>query len=207
MNGAAVKRGIDLVLGSVLLVLCAPALVVVGILIRRQMGSPVLFRQPRVGEHGAIFPLWKFRTMRSPVYPDQPDEERITPLGQTLRRWSLDELPELVHVVSGRMSLVGPRPLLPEYLPRYTPRQALRHTVPPGITGWAQVNGRNATSWEDRLEMDAWYVEHRSLALDVRILLMTVGEVLRGQGVSAGGHATMPKFQGNAAVDDEDSSP
>jgi sugar transferase EpsL len=163
-------------------------------------GSPVLFRQQRPGLHGRPFEVLKFRTMTDERGPDGellPDEHRLTGFGKTLRSTSLDELPELWNVIRGDMSLVGPRPLLMEYLPRYSPRQARRHEVRPGVTGWAQVNGRNAPDWEERLEMDVWYVENRTFLLDLRILLRTVLAVLRREGISREGHATAPKFGGS----------
>ncbi len=171
----------------------------VAIAIRIGMGSPVLFRQDRPGKDGRVFRLMKFRTMRDAkdkAGRDLPDAERLTPLGKFLRATSLDELPQLWHVLCGDMSLVGPRPLLVRYLDRYSPRQARRHDVKPGITGWAQVNGRNAVCWEKRLEMDVWYVENWSLALDLRILLLTLRKVFVREGISAAGEATMSEFMG-----------
>lgn len=194
------KRLIDVVLGGAALVVLAPVLAVVGLLVRLKLGSPVLFRQERAGLHGEPFVLTKFRTMtdeRSPAGVLLPDEERLPPFGRMLRSTSLDELPELVHVVRGEMSLVGPRPLPTTYLERYSPRQARRHEVRPGLTGWAQVNGRNTTDWPDRLEMDVWYVEHRSLWLDLRIIARTIGVVLGRGGVSEDGQATMTEFRGD----------
>jgi len=163
------------------------------------MGTPVLFRQTRPGLDGNPFSLLKFRTMN--VMTDSlghllPDSQRLTRVGLLMRRLSLDELPQLWNVVRGDMSLVGPRPLLVQYLPRYTPEQARRHEVMPGITGWAQINGRNALNWEEKLALDTWYVEHRGLGLDVKILAMTVWRVLKRDGVSNGEHATMPEFMG-----------
>jgi sugar transferase EpsL len=158
-----------------------------------------LFRQTRIGLRGRKFDFIKFRTMRDARGPDGrllPDGERLTGLGDLLRRWSLDELPQLWNVMRGEMSLVGPRPLLPQYLPRYSARQARRHEIKPGITGWAQVNGRNTLSWEEKFELDVWYVEHQSFPLDCRILWMTLVQVLRHQGIAASGHATMPEFMG-----------
>jgi lipopolysaccharide/colanic/teichoic acid biosynthesis glycosyltransferase len=169
-------------------------------LIRRKLGSPVLFRQVRPGQHGKPFNMVKFRTMTDERGPDGawlPDALRLTPFGRFLRASSLDELPELWNVLKGEMSLVGPRPLLMEYLPLYTPEQARRHEVRPGITGWAQVNGRNAISWADKFALDVWYVDHRSLWLDVRILWLTVRKVLVRDGISAAGEATMPRFEGD----------
>lgn len=181
--------------------LTAPILGAACLAVRATMGSPVFFRQKRPGRDGQRFELLKLRTMR-PARPGEgaeTDGQRLTSLGRFLRRTSLDELPTLWNVLRGDMSLVGPRPLLVQYLDRYTPRQARRHEVEPGVTGWAQVNGRNALSWEERFEHDVWYVDHRSLALDVRILLLTVLKVLRRDGISHGGHATMPEFTGSAA--------
>jgi lipopolysaccharide/colanic/teichoic acid biosynthesis glycosyltransferase len=188
------KRAFDLVASATLLLVLAPVLLVVALLILFFEGAPVLFRQERPGLYGRPFRLYKFRTMRA---GDGPDEERLTGLGRALRRASLDELPQLVNVLRGEMSLVGPRPLLTEYLPLYSARQARRHEVRPGITGWAQVNGRNTTDWPERFEFDVWYVEHRSFALDLRILVLTLTRVLSGSGVSQAGRATMEKFRGN----------
>ena len=165
------------------------------------LGAPVLFRQRRIGKASAEFEFLKFRTMLEFRGEDgrlAPDEERITPFGRFLRKTSMDELPQLINVLRGEMHLVGPRPLLPEYLPRYTARQARRHEVKPGITGWAQVNGRNGLSWEKKFELDVWYVDHRSLWLDVKILWMTSLKVLRREGISQDGHVTMPEFTGSA---------
>jgi lipopolysaccharide/colanic/teichoic acid biosynthesis glycosyltransferase len=195
-----IKRGLDIGLAATALVLAAPVLLLVAIAVRVNLGGPVLFRQQRPGLHGRPFTMVKFRTMRDALGRDGrplPDADRLTPFGTLLRSTSLDELPELWNVVRGDMSLVGPRPLLMEYLDRYTPEQARRHEVRPGVTGWAQVNGRNALSWEERFRLDVWYVEHRSLRLDLRILLRTLALVLRRTGVSAQGDATMPVFQGN----------
>ena len=195
-----IKRGLDIGLAAMALVLAAPVLLLVAIAVRVNLGGPVLFRQQRPGLHGRPFTMVKFRTMRDALGRDGrqlPDADRLTPFGTLLRSTSLDELPELWNVVRGDMSLVGPRPLLMEYLDRYTPEQARRHEVRPGVTGWAQVNGRNALSWEERFRLDVWYVEHRSLRLDLRILLRTLALVLRRTGVSAQGDATMPVFQGN----------
>lgn len=196
-----IKRLFDLFLASIALVLLVPVLVVVALLVLVELGPPVLFRQQRPGYDGRLFVLWKFRTMRG-VADDlsaEEDEARLSPWGQMLRMTSLDELPELWNVLRGDMSLVGPRPLLPEYLPLYSPRQARRHEVRPGITGWAQVNGRNALSWEERLELDVWYVENRGFWLDVKILWLTVLTVLRREGISHPGHATMERFTGSKA--------
>jgi lipopolysaccharide/colanic/teichoic acid biosynthesis glycosyltransferase len=196
----ALKRVVDVVGASSALVVLSPLLLVVTLLVRVRMGSPVLFRQPRPGRDGRAFVMTKFRTMTDRRGPDGellPDAERLTALGRWLRRTSVDELPELLNVVHGDMSLVGPRPLLMEYLPLYTAEQARRHEVRPGITGWAQVNGRNAVTWDDKFALDVWYVDHRSTRLDVEILGKTVSQVFSGHGVSAPGHATMEPFRGS----------
>jgi lipopolysaccharide/colanic/teichoic acid biosynthesis glycosyltransferase len=195
------KRLLDLVAASLALVVTSPLLLGSALLVRLRMGSPVLFRQRRPGLGGRSFTLLKLRTMRPERGNDLPDSERLTPLGRRLRRWSVDELPELWNVLRGEMSLVGPRPLLEEYLDRYSPEQARRHEVLPGITGWAQVHGRNETSWERRLALDVWYVDNLSAALDLRILLATARMLLSGSGVSAPGHATMPRFRGDEVGD------
>ncbi|HEY0594178.1 sugar transferase [Sphingopyxis sp.] len=193
------KRFVDLTLAGGALLLLSPLLLVLAWLIRRDMGAPVLFRQVRPGIGGRPFEMLKFRTMRDASGPDGqplPDADRLTPFGRMLRAASLDELPELWNVIKGEMSLVGPRPLLMEYLPRYSAEQARRHDVRPGLTGWAQVNGRNALSWEQKFALDVWYVDNRSFALDMKILWMTVAKVLRRDGINADGEATMPKFEG-----------
>ncbi len=193
------KRVIDFVAALLALLLLALPLLALAWLIRRKLGSPVLFCQVRPGLHGRPFTMVKFRTMTDERGPDGallPDAERLTPFGRFLRASSLDELPELWNVLKGEMSLVGPRPLLMEYLPLYTPEQARRHEVRPGITGWAQVNGRNAISWADKFALDVWYVDHSSLWLDMQILWRTVRKVLVRDGISAPGDATMPKFEG-----------
>jgi lipopolysaccharide/colanic/teichoic acid biosynthesis glycosyltransferase len=193
------KRLFDLVMASILLIaLTLPLLVLAG-LIRRKLGSPVLFCQVRPGLHGQPFEMMKFRSMTDERSADGvllPDDQRLTPFGRFLRASSLDELPELWNVLKGDMSLVGPRPLLMEYLPLYTSEQARRHEVRPGITGWAQVNGRNAISWEDKFALDVWYVDRSCLWLDMRILWMTVRKVLLRDGISAAGEATMTRFMG-----------
>lgn len=192
------KRAADLLAAAALLLLLSPLLALVAIAVRLVLGKPILFRQTRPGAGGRPFICYKFRTMR-PVEDERPrlaDAERLTAFGTLLRRSSLDELPELWNVLLGDMSLIGPRPLLMKYLDRYSPRQARRHDVRPGITGWSQVNGRNALDWESKLELDAWYVDQLSPLLDARILVMTLGTVLRGRGVSAANHATMPEFRG-----------
>ncbi|GAA2084296.1 sugar transferase [Aeromicrobium halocynthiae] len=195
---AALKRIFDLLIAGALLVLTAPIQLVVALLIKRDLGSPVLFRQRRPGRHGQIFTLVKFRTMRdaSPGEGVESDAYRLTRLGRTLRATSLDELPSLMNVVRGDMSLVGPRPLLVEYLDRYTPEQARRHEVRPGITGLAQVAGRNAVDWEDRLRLDVEYVDRRTLMMDLRVLAATVLPVIGRRGVNAAGHETMHEFKG-----------
>ncbi len=193
------KRLVDLVGAGTALVVLAPVMAAVAVLIRIRLGSPVWFRQERAGRNGMPFVLTKFRTMtdaRDEHGALRPDAERLTPFGAFLRSTSLDELPELIHVLRGEMSLVGPRPLPTAYLDRYSDRQARRHDVLPGLTGWAQVNGRNGTSWAERLEADVWYVEHRSLLLDLRILWRTVRVVIRRDGVSEEGSATMTEFTG-----------
>jgi len=193
------KRSMDLLLSAGALLFLLPLLVGLGALVRLRLGAPVLFRQTRPGRHGRIFTLCKFRTMtgaKDAAGRLLPDADRLPPLGRWLRATSLDELPTLWNVLCGDMSLVGPRPLLVEYLPLYTPEQARRHEVRPGITGWAQVNGRNALSWEKKFELDVWYVTHRSLALDLRILTLTVAKVLRREGIAAAGEATMARFHG-----------
>ncbi len=194
------KRTLDLLGALVLLVPTAPLLLLLALISRVLQGSPVLFRQRRPGLDGEVFGLIKFRTMsnaRDAHGELLPDAERMTRFGNFLRRTSLDELPELLNVLRGEMSLVGPRPLLVDYLPLYSERHRRRHEVRPGITGWAQVNGRNSVSWPERLEMDVWYVEHVSPWLDLKILLSTVAIVFRSRGVSAEGHATMPRFLGS----------
>jgi lipopolysaccharide/colanic/teichoic acid biosynthesis glycosyltransferase len=193
VRSPALKRLVDLVGASLALAVAAVPMAAIALAVRATMGSPVLFRQSRPGRHGKLFLLMKFRTMR-----DGPgdDAERITRLGHLLRRTSLDELPELWNVVRGDMSLVGPRPLLPAYLGRYSPEQARRHEVRPGITGLAQVSGRNALDWDERFRLDVAYVDTWTLALDLRILARTVRSVLRREGISAEGHATMPEFMG-----------
>jgi len=194
-----VKRGVDWVAAAALLVLLSPLLLAVALVVRLALGSPVLFVQTRSGRDGEPFRLLKFRTMRDAVGPDGrplPDAERMTAVGRVLRATSLDELPGLVNVLRGEMSLVGPRPLLAEYLPRYSARQRLRHAVRPGITGLAQVSGRNAVSWEERLELDVRYVERLSPWLDLSILVRTVPVVLGARGVRLPGRATMEPFRG-----------
>jgi lipopolysaccharide/colanic/teichoic acid biosynthesis glycosyltransferase len=194
------KRGFDIAVSAIALVLFSPLILILALLVRSRLGSPVLFRQKRPGLHGYAFHMVKFRTMIDAWGDDGtllPDEERLPPFGRWLRSTSLDELPELWNVLRGDMSLVGPRPLLMDYLPRYSPWQARRHETRPGVTGWAQVNGRNALSWPEKFNLDVWYVDNRSFWLDLRILFLTVLSVLRRDGISATGEATMPGFQGN----------
>ena len=196
------KRLFDLLASAMGLLLLAVPLALLAWQVRRKLGSPVLFTQVRPGLHGRPFRMVKFRTMtdaRDAGGALLPDAQRLTPFGCFLRASSLDELPELWNVLRGEMSLVGPRPLLMEYLPLYSPEQGRRHEVRPGITGWAQVNGRNAISWADKFALDVWYVDHRSLWLDVRILWLTVRKVLVRDGISAAGEATMPRFEGDKA--------
>lgn len=194
------KRVFDLALTVPGLVILAPLMAVIALLVRIKHGKPVLFRQQRPGYRGEPFYVYKFRTMRDlrdAAGNLLPDEQRLTQLGRFLRSSSLDELPELIHVLRGQMSLVGPRPLLMQYLGRYSTEQARRHDVLPGITGWAQVNGRNALTWQDKFQLDVWYVDHWSLALDGRILLMTLWKVVIREGISQPGHATAEEFLGN----------
>lgn len=194
------KRVLDLLVACGVLLLTLPLQLALGLLIYLDMGRPLLFRQQRAGRHGKPFVLLKFRTMRDALDANGrplPDSERLTRLGQWLRKTSLDELPQLWNVIQGDMSLVGPRPLLMEYLPLYSREQARRHEVKPGLTGWAQVNGRNAIGWEERFALDVWYVDHQSLWLDLKILWMTLGKVLKRDGISQPGQATMEPFRGN----------
>ena len=194
------KRVLDLGLAVPALAVLAPVGLAVGGLIRLKLGGPVLFRQQRPGRDGETFEVIKFRSMSNVRGADGellPDEERLTAFGNRLRRLSLDELPTLWNVVRGDMSLVGPRPLLVQYLDRYTPEQRRRHDVLPGVTGWAQINGRNAINWDEKFEHDVWYVENVSLRTDLRILFRTAAQVLGRRGISAEGHATMPEFMGN----------
>ncbi|MCH2132763.1 MAG: sugar transferase [Phycisphaerales bacterium] len=194
------KRLFDVVVSLVLLVLLAPVMLMVAIMILLVMGRPVLFRQSRPGRDGKLFRVLKFRTMGTGTDASGaplPDAQRLGRLGRFLRGSSLDELPELINVIRGEMSLVGPRPLLPEYLPLYDEHQARRHEVRPGITGWAQVKGRNALSWPEKFDLDVWYVDNQSLLLDLKILVLTVGQVFKTSDVNQAGHATMSRFTGN----------
>ena len=193
------KRFLDFTVAAVALLVLALPLLALTWLVRRKLGRPAFFRQVRPGLHGRPFEMLKFRSMTDARGPDGallPDADRLTPFGRFLRSSSLDELPGLWNVLKGDMSLVGPRPLLVEYLPLYSPEQARRHEVRPGITGWAQVNGRNAIGWDDKFKLDVWYVDHRSLWLDLRILWLTVRKVLVRDGISAAGEATMARFTG-----------
>lgn len=194
------KRSLDVFFSVIALIAALPFLLAIAVLVLATLGAPVLFRQSRPGLHGKPFVILKFRTMKDTADARGimlSDEKRLIKSGGFLRRTSLDELPEFWNVLKGNMSLVGPRPLKMEYLDRYTPHQARRHQVKPGITGWAQVNGRNALSWEERFELDVWYVDHQSLWLDIKILLKTIAIVLKREGISAEGHATMPEFMGS----------
>jgi lipopolysaccharide/colanic/teichoic acid biosynthesis glycosyltransferase len=206
-----IKRCIDIVVAGLILTALLPLIIVLSALIYLQMGSPVLFRQIRAGLYGRPFTIIKFRTMRDVYGADRsllPDSERLTRLGQFLRSSSLDELPGLWNVITGDLSLVGPRPLLMEYLPLYSLEQARRHEVKSGITGWAQVNGRNALSWEEKFSLDVWYVDNRSICLDFKILFLTAVKVISREGVNASEHETMPYFTGTPSliklVDHED---
>jgi sugar transferase EpsL len=193
------KRLIDLVLGIILLLLLSPIILIVALAVLLSLGSPVFFRQTRPGLNGVPFILIKFRTMSTTQDSDRSvasDEKRLGRTGRFLRKFSLDELPELLNIVRGDMSFVGPRPLLMEYLPLYSAEQAGRHRVKPGLTGWAQVNGRNTLSWDERFELDNWYVENQSFLLDLKIMLMTIPKVLGSKGIVQEGHATMEPFRG-----------
>jgi sugar transferase EpsL len=196
------KRALDLVLTIPVLVVLSPVLLVTGVLVRVKLGAPILFRQQRPGLRGEPFTVYKIRTLtdtRDATAQLLPDVDRLTKFGRFLRMFSLDELPELFKVLIGDMSLVGPRPLLMQYLERYTPEQARRHEVKPGITGWAQVSGRNTLSWEERFKLDVWYVDHVSFLLDVKILALTVWKVIKREGINQPGEATMEEFFGSTA--------
>lgn len=197
------KRAFDIAASTSALVVLSPVLAITAYKVKKELGSPVLFRQTRPGLHGKPFEMIKFRTMKDATDKEGnalPDSERLTDFGKKLRASSLDELPELWNVLKGDMSLVGPRPLLMEYLPLYNAEQAKRHNVRPGVTGYAQVNGRNSLSWEDKFKLDIWYVEHQSLWLDMKILLKTVKKVIIKDGISADGEATMTKFTGSRVI-------
>lgn len=196
------KRVFDFCASLIALILLSPAIALVAWKIRQNLGSPVLFRQVRPGLDGKPFEMVKFRSMKDAIDAQGnplPDAERMTPFGDKLRSSSLDELPELWNVLKGEMSLVGPRPLLMEYLPLYNNEQRRRHAVRPGVTGWAQINGRNALSWEDKFKLDTWYVDNRSFWLDIKILFLTVKKVFIKEGISADGHVTIEKFRGSQA--------
>jgi sugar transferase EpsL len=198
----SVKRIFDLVAGSILSFACCPVVALVVVAIRIKLGRPVIFSQKRIGLNDKAFQLYKFRTMTNACDKRGyllPDRDRMTSLGERLRRFSLDELPQLWNVLKGDMSLVGPRPLLPEYLSRYNTQQRRRHEVKPGITGWAQINGRNALTWEEKFDLDVWYVDHQSLWLDFKILWLTLLKALKRDGISQDGHATMPEFMGSSS--------
>lgn len=195
------KRAIDIFFSFIGLIFLSPILFLIAILVRIKLGNPVIFSQPRPGLHSKIFNMYKFRTMLSSTDSSGnllPDAQRLTPLGKTLRSYSLDELPELWNVLIGNMSLVGPRPLLVEYLDLYTPEQLRRHDVKPGITGWAQVNGRNALSWNEKFELDIWYVENKNVFLDIKIIFLTIKKVFFKEDINAVGEATMPKYTGKS---------
>jgi sugar transferase EpsL len=194
------KRIFDFIAALIGLIILSPVILMTAILVRIFLGTPILFRQQRPGYKGHSFFIHKFRTMTDRLDPDGnllPDSERLTPFGRFLRSLSLDELPELFDILRGEMSFVGPRPLLMQYLPLYSPEQARRHDVMPGLTGWAQVNGRNATDWPTRFKLDVWYVDHRSFWLDIKIILMTFGKVFKRSGVNQEGQATVEYFTGN----------
>ncbi|WP_375322833.1 sugar transferase [Aliivibrio logei] len=194
------KRFFDIIISAIVLFLLSPILFIVSRKVAKNLGSPVLFRQKRPGLNGKVFEMQKFRSMRDALDSQGnalPDSERLTPFGEKLRSSSLDELPGLWNVLKGDMSLVGPRPLLVEYLPLYNQGQAKRHNVRPGITGWAQVNGRNAISWEEKFKLDVWYVENQSFWLDIKILFLTVKKVFVKEGISADGHVTIEPFKGS----------
>ena len=199
------KRILDIVFSAMSMLVLTPVLIVVALLIRLKLGTPVLYRQTRPGLMGKPFELVKFRSMLE-AFDENGDplsnEKRMTPFGQFLRSSSLDELPELWNILKGDMSIVGPRPLLMEYLPLYSESQARRHDVPPGLTGWSQINGRNAISWEEKFELDVWYVDNTSFLLDLKIIALTVTKVLRREGISHGENVAMPRFQGSHKTQD-----
>lgn len=193
------KRAFDIIAALCLLSLLWPFMLIMYFLIRRKLGTPVIYRQERPGLHGTPFVIYKFRTMSEERDEEGnllPDHLRLSSFGNILRKYSIDELPQLVNVVKGDLSFVGPRPLAMEYLPLYTPFQARRHEVKPGITGWAQVHGRNSISWEERFELDVWYVDNRSSLLDFKIIFLTIIKVIKSEGISGEGHVTMPDFEG-----------
>lgn len=199
MRSKLIKRIFDLIVSLILLILISPLLLLLSFAVYFFLGNPVLFQQKRPGEHAKLFTIYKFRTMKDDRDPEGrllSDAERLTSFGNYLRRNSLDELPELLNVIRGDMSLVGPRPLLERYLDRYSPEEARRHEVKPGITGWAQVNKRNAASWSEKFAMDVWYIDNRSFGLDLKILVLTVIKVIKREGINQPGHATMEEFKG-----------
>ena len=200
----SIKRFFDLMIAILSLIILSPVLVLIGFFVRMKIGSPVLFYQERPGLHGRPFTIYKFRTMTDKQDKNGkllPDGDRLTPLGRFLRKTSVDELPELFNVIKGDMSIIGPRPLVMQYLDRYTPEQARRHEAKPGITGWAQVNGRNAISWEEKFTLDVWYVDHQSLNLDLRIIAITIWKILKREGINQPGYATAEEFSGNMQPD------
>lgn len=201
LSGVVLKRFFDFLVAFIGLILLSPLILVVYLLVLIKLGRPVLFVQTRPGLNGRPFNIYKFRTMLNVVDNNSglSDEDRLLSFGKTLRKYSLDELPQLFNVIKGDLSLVGPRPLLMEYLPLYSSEQARRHLVRPGITGWAQVNGRNAISWDEKFKLDVWYVDHRSFMLDLKILFLTFKKVFLSEGISAKGEATMPKFTGKSS--------
>lgn len=191
------KRKFEIYIALILLVIAFPLLIFIALLVRKNLGMPVLFKQKRPGLHGKPFTMFKFRTMNHQLITSGkllPDSKRLTRFGRFLRSSSLDELPELINVFKGEMSIVGPRPLLMQYLERYSPEQARRHEVRPGITGWAQINGRNTLSWEEKFKLDVWYVDNQSFWLDLKIIVLTIVKVFRREGISADGEATMKEF-------------
>lgn len=201
------KRIFDLIVASLCLAAFLPLMILVAIIIKIKLGSPIFFRQARPGLNGRVFTIIKFRTMTDALDAGEavrPDAQRLNAFGSFLRRASLDELPELINVLKGDMSLVGPRPLLMQYLDRYSPEQARRHEVKPGITGWAQVNGRNSLTWEEKFKLDVWYVDHQGFFLDLKIILMTIWKAIMREGISHAGQATMPEFRGQPNGDGHD---
>ena len=204
MYQAFIKRVFDIIVSILGILVLSPLMLILLACVRIKLGSPALFKQERPGKSGIVFTMYKFRSMTDAKEPDGtllPDAERLTSFGSLLRRTSLDELPELFNILKGDMSVIGPRPLLVRYLPRYSARQARRHEVRPGLTGWAQVNGRNTISWNDKFELDVWYVDNLSFITDVKIFLMTITSVLKREGISQENHATMKEFMGNDPVE------
>lgn len=198
--GRILKYLLDLILSLILLILLLPIFLIIFINVRKKIGKPVFFKQERPGKKGKVFMMYKFRTMTNEKDKNGnllPDNQRLTKFGLFLRKTSLDELPELFNIIKGEMSFVGPRPLLVKYLERYNDEQKRRHEVKPGLTGWAQINGRNAISWEEKFKLDVWYVDHWSLWLDIKIFSLTIYKVLRREGISQEGHVTMEEFKGN----------